>query len=182
MNKNEIRDFAFQGEPKNTMSYADTRVKPGRALSGAVPPSSKRARDQAELEASMRMAEAEERARYASKVDLQLQTMGGSVVVLLAGLSQTIAQWNAHQGFWDCDNTGEKIALMHSELSEALEADRKQLISDHIPEFSGVEEELADCLIRILDFAGHHQLRFGEALIAKLRYNLTRPYKHNKQY
>ena len=71
---------------------------------------------------------------------------------------------------------------MHSELSEALEADRKGLTSDHIPEFSGIEEELADCMIRILDFAGHHDLRLAEAFTAKLQYNLTRPYKHGKAY
>lgn len=97
-------------------------------------------------------------------------------------LSQIIAHWNTAQGFWDSENTGEKIALMHSELSEALEADRKDLDSDHIPEFTGVEEELADCMIRIFDFAGHHELRLAEAFSAKLEYNLTRPYRHGKGY
>ncbi len=93
-----------------------------------------------------------------------------------------ISSWNAAQGFWECDNTGEKIALMHSELSEALEADRKDLMSDHIEEFTGVEEELADCMIRIFDFAGHHNLRLAEAVTAKLHFNLSRPYKHGKAY
>lgn len=71
-------------------------------------------------------------------------------------------------------NVGELIALMHSELSEALEAARKDLLSDHIPEFFGVEEELADCLIRIFDFAGAANLRLGEAFVAKMKYNHTR--------
>lgn len=97
-------------------------------------------------------------------------------------LQQDIARWNEHQGFWVCDNTGEKIALMHSELSEALEADRKDLPSEKIPGFSGVEEELADCIIRILDFAGHHNLRLAEAIAAKLQHNLSRPFMHGKAY
>lgn len=71
-------------------------------------------------------------------------------------------------------NVGELIALMHSELSEALEAARKNLQSDHIPEFTGLEEELADCLIRIFDFAGAAQLRLGEAFVAKMKFNAER--------
>lgn len=97
-------------------------------------------------------------------------------------LSAHIYAWNHHQGFWTSDNTGEKIALMHSELSEALEADRKKAASDKIPGFTGVEEELADCIVRILDFAGKHNLRLGEAFFAKLKMNLSRPYKHGKLY
>lgn len=71
-------------------------------------------------------------------------------------------------------NVGEMIALMHSELSEGLEAARKDLSSDHIPEFTGLEEELADALIRIFDFAGAVKLRLGEAFVAKMRYNAER--------
>lgn len=119
----------------------------------------------------------------------EVQRVGDAFFVLAGGLqaviekhSQLISNWNSRQGFWDCDNTGEKIALMHSELSEALEADRKDLTSDHIPGFSGVEEELADCMIRIMDFAGHHDLRLAEAITAKLQFNLSRPYKHGKAY
>lgn len=50
-------------------------------------------------------------------------------------------------------NFGEVIALMHSELSEALEADRKSLNDDKLPHRSGVEVEVADTLIRIADTA-----------------------------
>ena len=86
-----------------------------------------------------------------------------------------ISQFMAAQGFRESDNTGEKIALTHSEPSEALEA-------ENIPGFTDLEEELADAVIRILDFAGHHNPRFGEALSAKIAYNLTRPSKHGKAY
>lgn len=110
------------------------------------------------------------------------QVLGPTLTAALETQATLISQFMQAQGFWESDNTGEKIALMHSELSEALEADRKNLDAEHIPGFTGVEEELADVIIRILDFAGHHQLRLGEALSAKIAYNLTRPFKHGKAY
>ena len=110
------------------------------------------------------------------------QVLGPTLTAALETQATLISQFMAVQGFWESDNTGEKIALMHSELSEALEADRKDLEAEHIPGFTGVEEELADVVIRILDFAGHHNLRLGEALSAKIAYNLTRPFKHGKAY
>lgn len=76
-------------------------------------------------------------------------------------------------------NVGEKIALMHSELSEALEYLRKDNgPSDHIPEFSGAEEEFADCIIRIMNTAQRLRLRVAEAMIAKQAFNAGRPFKH----
>lgn len=88
------------------------------------------------------------------------------------------------KGFWDGEqNEGEKICLMHSELSECLDALRHGNPPDnHIPEFSGAEAELADTVIRIMDFAYHKKLRLAEAIIAKHKYNKNRPYKHNKKF
>ncbi len=71
-------------------------------------------------------------------------------------------------------NKGELIALMHSELSEALEGVRKDLKDEHLPEFKSVEVELADTLHRIFDFAGAFDLRLGEAFVAKMHYNAQR--------
>lgn len=71
-------------------------------------------------------------------------------------------------------NVGEVIALMHSELSEALEAYRKDLMDDKLPNRSGLEVELADCCIRIFDTARAMKLDLAGAIIEKNRFNRTR--------
>lgn len=72
------------------------------------------------------------------------------------------------------------IALCHSELSEALEYARKDFDapSDHIPNFSGVTEELADTVIRVMDIAEAHDLPLADCIIAKMKFNKTRGKKH----
>jgi NTP pyrophosphatase (non-canonical NTP hydrolase) len=104
-------------------------------------------------------------------------------------LSATCHAWNNHVGWWSdlphyvktgevtplARNSGEQFMLMVSEISEAMEGDRTSAMSDKIPEFTAVEEELADALIRILDYAGARQLRLGDAMKAKFKYNMNRP-------
>lgn len=68
-----------------------------------------------------------------------------------------------------------KIALIHSEVSEALEAFRKNKMDDHLPQRLGVEVELADAVIRIFDLAGALGVDIGGAIEDKLGYNATRP-------
>ena len=124
-----------------------------------------------------------EREQALSTINYNLGQQLPFILPVFDQLQSSITAAMAAQGFWDSANTGEKIALMHSELSEMLEADRKSIeVSEHIPEFSGVEEELADLIIRALDFAGHHELRLGEAILAKMTFNLNRPFKHGKKY
>jgi NTP pyrophosphatase (non-canonical NTP hydrolase) len=81
-------------------------------------------------------------------------------------------------------NNGELIALCHSELSEALEYLRHDNPkSDHIPEFTGVEEELADVIIRIMDMAQLRGWDIAGAMIAKHEFNRIRSHRHGgKQF
>lgn len=71
-------------------------------------------------------------------------------------------------------NMGELLCLVHSEISEAMEGDRKGLMDDHLPHRSMFEVELADALIRIFDIAGSRNLDLGGALVEKLEYNAHR--------
>lgn len=105
---------------------------------------------------------------------------------LTAILQDEIHRNSAEHGFWpDGDrNDGEAIALIHSELSEALEALRdRNPPSKKVPGYSQVEEELADAIVRILDYAGGRKLRVAQALVAKMEYNRTRDRdKHGRQF
>lgn len=71
-------------------------------------------------------------------------------------------------------NFGEVVALMHSELSEALEADRTSAKDDKLPHRDGREVEFADCLIRIFDTAAALGLDLAGAFIEKNRFNIVR--------
>jgi NTP pyrophosphatase (non-canonical NTP hydrolase) len=73
----------------------------------------------------------------------------------------------------------QRLMLIVSELGEALEAIRHGNPPDnHIPKFSGLEAELADAVIRIMDLAETHSLDLAGAIISKMSYNARREKMH----
>ena len=75
---------------------------------------------------------------------------------------------------------GTMLALIHSEISEALEELCKNQMDDHLPHRPMAEVELADALIRILDFVGMRGYDLGGVVQERLDYNRTRS-DHKKE-
>ena len=71
-------------------------------------------------------------------------------------------------------NFGQKLMLVVSEIAEAMEGDRKNLMDDKLPHRPMREVELADAVIRIMDLAGAYEMDLAGAIIEKLEYNKTR--------
>jgi NTP pyrophosphatase (non-canonical NTP hydrolase) len=108
------------------------------------------------------------------------------------------------KGFWDGPfNAAEKLCLMHSEISEAMEADRKgkyfnkedweteiRLNGDDEMFLSWfrnnvkntMPDELADVVIRVMDFCESQEIDLEWHIRSKMRYNATRPHMHGKKY
>lgn len=101
------------------------------------------------------------------------------VIRTINDLSTSIYLANVDVGWWDInenpnDRYAEKLCLIHSEISESMEGNRKNLMDDHLPHRKMDEVELADALIRILDLGGAMGFDLGGAVVEKLAYNKTR--------
>lgn len=107
--------------------------------------------------------------------------------VLQAGLDMGVQVAHAkavESGWWTNLDTGEDLhgkrnvaeilCLIHSEVSEAMEGARTNKMDNKLPHRPAVEVEMADAVIRILDFCGGFNLDLGGAVIEKMRYNAQR--------
>lgn len=92
-------------------------------------------------------------------------------------LASTQAGWNTDPatGMPKVHNSGERLMLIVSEIAEAMEGARKDLMDPHLPHRKNEEVELADAFIRIADYAGYRGYDLGGAVAEKLAYNANRP-------
>jgi NTP pyrophosphatase (non-canonical NTP hydrolase) len=114
-------------------------------------------------------------------------------------LAKTIHEGNAERGFWEGNRQlTEVVMLTVCELAEAIEADREKkwaseneyarYLNNPDPAVfretikDTVQDEIADALIRILDFAHKFGIDLDFHVNAKLLYNSSRPHKHGKNY
>jgi NTP pyrophosphatase (non-canonical NTP hydrolase) len=113
----------------------------------------------------------------------------------LGTLTMDVAQLNRAKGWYDEPRSfGDLIALLHSEMSEMLEAYRKWGMDDaterlcHLkgdcrigcptPKPEGVGAEAADVLIRLVDLCGRYGIDLEAETERKLAYNRTRSHRH----
>ena len=114
-------------------------------------------------------------------------------------LAKEIHEGNAARGFWEDDRKlTEVVMLTVCELAEAIEADRAgkwvtendliKYLNKYEPDVfretikDTVQDEIADAIIRILDFSHKFNIDLDFHIKAKLNYNASRPYKHGKSY
>lgn len=106
---------------------------------------------------------------------------GESFAQYLNGCCADIHQLN--KTWWHHPRTGKRLKrnrpemmmLIVSEVAEAMEGYRKGLMDDKLPHRPAEEVEMADAVIRIMDYCHGHGLDLGGAIIEKLEYNLIRP-------
>lgn len=106
---------------------------------------------------------------------------------MLNDLSKQCHENALKHGFWSSDVNHDttlilsKASLIHSEISEFVEAVRHgKKKSDHVPDITLEEEELADAIIRILDLAGYLKIDLDKAVRLKMEFNKSRDYLHGK--
>lgn len=81
---------------------------------------------------------------------------------------------NPHTGEPIERNIGEMLMLVNSELCEALEGHRKNLMDEKLPQYRNFDVEIADAMIRLFDICGGLGINIEEVIEAKLAYNAVR--------
>jgi NTP pyrophosphatase (non-canonical NTP hydrolase) len=108
---------------------------------------------------------------------LELNT-NNKEMVIAEGVDALVALCHsraADAGWWNKEReVGTSLMLIVSEISEAMEAARKNQMDDKLVHRKGVEVELGDAIIRICDFAGKYGYDLSGAILEKLEYNLHR--------
>lgn len=107
------------------------------------------------------------------ELQADVASFGAELTRICHGLSRQAGWWEGTD-MTDRHVVPAKLCLIHSEISEAMEGDRKKLQDDKLPHRSMVEVELADALIRIFDLAGALDLDLGGAIAEKLAFNAQR--------
>jgi len=95
-----------------------------------------------------------------------------STIKEIKNFQDEVHQLAIAKGWYDTPrNIPELLCLVHSEVSEALEAYRAGNQDE-------LAEELADTVIRILDMSGHLNINLANAIWKKHQINKNRPYRH----
>ena len=130
------------------------------------------------------------------------QSVGEYVAKLLPeyiGAKRSISEWQADshanavsKGFHDedvDDSVANHLLLMagevieaHDEIRDGHEVTEVYYKPENLTKPEGVPIELADVVIRVMDFCGHHGINLEESIETKAKYNATREHKHGKQF
>ena len=104
--------------------------------------------------------------------------------IVIHGLVQEAHQTAREHGWWKRNrNIAETLFKITMEVAEAGQALENGIPPDkHLSDYDAFTVELADIVIRVFDLAGANDLKLGQAIVDKMEFNQTRPYRHGKEF